>query len=139
MNYRHILVPVAVSPESHKLVAKAVSIVKPVNGEITLITSVPDPEMYNQLAGLMMENIRDVMQEEVRDFLQELCQQADYPIRETLITYGELGPEIVATSLGLKVDLVLCGNHNQGTLAKLLTSAKKVIESSQVDVLLVPL
>ena len=49
MSYSNILVAVAVTPESQKLLAKAVSIARPVKGHISLITLASDPEMYNQI------------------------------------------------------------------------------------------
>ena len=45
MSYTHILVAVAVTPESQQLLAKAVSIARPVNARISLITLASDPEL----------------------------------------------------------------------------------------------
>ncbi|WP_370689415.1 universal stress protein, partial [Enterobacter chuandaensis] len=72
MSYSHLLVSVAVSPESHQLVARAVSIARPHNARISLITLAAEPEMYNQLAAPMLEDIREVLQEETQQFLREL-------------------------------------------------------------------
>ncbi|SAB93658.1 universal stress protein [Enterobacter hormaechei] len=85
MSYSHLLVSVAVSPESHQLVARAVSIARPANARISLITLAAEPEMYNQLAAPMLEDIREVLQEETHQFLQELVERADYPIHQTVI------------------------------------------------------
>lgn len=43
MSYSNILVAVAVTPESQQLLAKAVSIARPVKGHISLITLASDP------------------------------------------------------------------------------------------------
>ncbi|CNJ57422.1 universal stress protein UspC [Yersinia aldovae] len=51
MGYRNVLVAVALSPDSQKLVNKAVSIVQPYNGVISLITLTTEPEMYNSYAS----------------------------------------------------------------------------------------
>lgn len=139
MSYQHILVAVAATPESHTLIQKAVSIVKPYSGEITLITAITDPELYNQFAGMMLDNVRELMQEEISTVLQALRDKASYPIKNTLITYGDMGEQVVKTCQQEQVDLVLCGIHNQTFLRKFLTSAKSIIECSEVDVLLVPL
>lgn len=95
MSYSHLLVSVAVSPESHQLVARAVSIARPANARISLITLAAEPEMYNQLAAPMLEDIREVLQEETHQFLQELVQRADYPIHQTVIATGELSAHIL--------------------------------------------
>lgn len=139
MSYQHILVAVAISPESQTLVEKAVSIARPVNGKISLITLASDPELYNQFAAPMMENLRELMLEETQIFIDELVRKANYPITETVIATGELSEHILAICNKGSVDLVICGNHNQSFFSKIICSAKAVVASSQVDVLLVPL
>lgn len=52
MGYRNVLVAVALSPDSQKLVNKAVSIVRPYQGNISLITLTTEPEMYSRLHAL---------------------------------------------------------------------------------------
>jgi universal stress protein C len=69
MSYSHLLVSVAVSPESHQLVARAFHR-QTHNARISLITLAAEPEMYNQLAAPMLEDIRDVLQEETQQFLR---------------------------------------------------------------------
>lgn len=113
MSYSHLLVSVAVSPESHQLVARAVSIARPANARISLITLAAEPEMYNQLAAPMLEDIREVLQEETHQFLQELVERADYPIHQTVIATGELSAHILDICQKENIDLVICGNHNQ--------------------------
>ncbi|MGB7801242.1 universal stress protein UspC [Buttiauxella sp.] len=139
MSYKNILVAVAVSPESHLLVARAVSIARPENGQITLVTLASDPELYNQFAAPMLENLRELMLEETQIFIDELVEKADYPIARTVIATGELSEHIMAICLKREIDLVICGNHNHTFFSKIICSAKAVIESSKVDVLLVPL
>ncbi|WP_395490747.1 universal stress protein UspC [Cedecea davisae] len=139
MSYSHVLVAVAVTPESHLLVQKAVSIVKPVNGRITLVTLASDPELYNQLAAPMMENLRELMLEETHLFLDEIREKAQYPIENIIISSGELSEHILNICERQDVDLVICGNHNQSFFSKIMCSAKAVVAASAVDVLLVPL
>ncbi|MBU4680899.1 universal stress protein UspC [Cedecea davisae] len=139
MSYSHVLVAVAVTPESHLLVQKAVSIVKPVNGRITLVTLASDPELYNQLAAPMMENLRELMLEETHLFLDEIREKAQYPIENVIISSGELSEHILNICENQDVDLVICGNHNQRFFSKVICSAKAVVAASAVDVLLVPL
>ena len=139
MSYSNILVAVAVTPESQQLLAKAVSIARPVKGHISLITLASDPEMYNQLAAPMLEDLRNVMQEETQSFLDKLIQDAGYPVDKTFIAYGELSEHILEVCRKHHFDLVICGNHNHSFFSPASCSAKRVITSSEVDVLLVPL
>lgn len=85
MSYSNILVAVAVTPESQQLLAKAVSIARPVKGHISLITLASDPEMYNQLAAPMLEDLRNVMQEETQSFLDKLIQDGGIPLTRRLL------------------------------------------------------
>ena len=94
MPYSHLLVAVAPTPESRVLIQKAVSIARPVNAKVSLITLATDPELYNQFAAPMMENLREVMQEETRGFLAELARHADYPIEVTTTRVCFLAPPV---------------------------------------------
>ncbi|WP_058911122.1 universal stress protein UspC [Entomohabitans teleogrylli] len=139
MNYTHILVAVAVTPESHQLLEKAVSIARPSGARVSLITLASDPELYNQMAAPMMENLRELMHEETRLFMDELQARCQYPIHQTIIASGELSNHILAACKREHIDLVICGNHNQTFLSKATCSAKAIVSASKVDVLLVPL
>lgn len=139
MSYLHLLVAVSMSPESHTLVAKAVSIARPFQARLSLITLTSDPEMYNHFAAPMMENVREVLQEETQQFLDELVARAEYPIEQILIRSGELSEHVQHICQTQAVDLVIYGNHNQGFFSRATCSAKSIVGSSGVDVLLVPL
>jgi len=139
MSYSHLLVSVAVTPESHQLVARAVSIARPHNARISLITLAAEPEMYNQLAAPMLEDIRDVLQEETQQFMRELVDRAQYPIHQTVIATGEINAHILSICRNQNIDLVICGNHNHSFFSRAACAAKSIVASSQIDVLLVPL
>ncbi|WP_039056675.1 universal stress protein UspC [Enterobacter sp. Bisph1] len=139
MPYAHLLVAVAVTTESQKLLAQAIDIARPCNARVTLITLASDPELYNQLAAPMMENVRNVLQEEIQQFLDGLVRDANYPIERTIIASGELSEHILHVCRTQSVDLVVCGNHNRTFLARVACSAKSIVLASEVDVLLVTL
>ncbi|QIT28178.1 universal stress protein UspC [Raoultella terrigena] len=139
MPYSHLLVAVAPTPESRTLINKAVSIARPLEAKISLITLATDPEMYNQFAAPMLENLRDLMYEETRDFLNGLAQDAGYPIEKITIASGELGHHVKDFCQQHRVDLVICGNHNHSLFSRATCSAKSIVGSSGVDVLLVSL
>lgn len=139
MSWSHLLVAVAASPESHLLVSKAVALAKPCGARISLITFTLDPEMYNQFAAPMLENMRDLALEETHNFLTELIREANYPINEAIVATGELGEHIRHFCRRQNVDLVICGNHNHSPIARTLCSAKTIIASSPVDSLLISL
>ncbi|VDR26340.1 Universal stress protein A [Raoultella terrigena] len=139
MPYSHLLVAVAPTPESRTLINKAVSIARPLDAKISLITLATDPEMYNQFAAPMLENLRDLMYEETRGFLNGLAEDAGYPIEKITIASGELGHHVKDFCRQHRVDLVICGNHNHSLFSRATCSAKSIVGSSGVDVLLVSL
>jgi universal stress protein C len=139
MPYSHLLVAVAPTPESRTLINKAVSIARPLEAKISLITLATDPEMYNQFAAPMLENLRDLMYEETHAFLNGLAQDAGYPIEKITIASGELGHHVKDFCQQHRVDLVICGNHNHSLFSRATCSAKSIVGSSGVDVLLVSL
>ena len=139
MPYSHLLVAVAPTPESRTLINKAVSIARPLEAKISLITLATDPEMYNQFAAPMLENLRDLMYEETRGFLNGLAQDAGYPIEKITIASGKLGHHVKDFCQQHRVDLVICGNHNHSLFSRATCSAKSIVGSSGVDVLLVSL
>ena len=139
MPYSHLLVAVAPTPESRVLINKAVSIARPLAAKVSLMTLATDPELYNQFAAPMLENLRDLMQEETRDFLCELAKEADYPIEKVTIASGDLSHHINDFCQQYQVDLVICGNHNHSLFSRATCSAKSIIGSSGVEVLLVSL
>ncbi|WP_411899733.1 universal stress protein UspC, partial [Salmonella enterica] len=79
--------------------AKAVSIARPVQSKVSLITLASDPELYHQFAAPMMEDLRAVMHEETDNFLKMLGEKAAYPIEQSFIASGELRQHIVAVGL----------------------------------------
>ncbi len=139
MRYQHVLVSVALTPESHRLVERAVAIVRPTGGRITLFTVVGEPELYNHMAGPMLESLRELMHEETRMFMNSLVAQAGYPITRTLLASGELSAQLNAACKRDGVDLLICGNHNRDFFGNMLCSARSVVAASKVDVLLVAL
>ncbi|MDP1080811.1 universal stress protein UspC, partial [Klebsiella pneumoniae] len=63
----HLLVAVAPTPERQVFIKKAVSIARPGNAKVSLITLATDPELSNQFAAPRLDNLREVMQEETRE------------------------------------------------------------------------
>ncbi|WP_346825451.1 universal stress protein UspC [Serratia inhibens] len=139
MGYQNVLVTVAVAADSHRLVEKAVSIVRPSNGKITLLSTIANPEIYNNFAGPMLGDLRALMEEETLLFMEELRLRADYPITETLIVHGELSDSLSYARQRQPFDLVICGNHSDSMMNKISCSAARFINTSHIDVLIVPL
>lgn len=139
MGYSNVLVAVALSPDSQQLVDKAVSIVRPYNGRVSLITLTTEPEMYSSYAAPMLGDLRSVLQEEAQLFMDELALNADYPIENRTVVHGEFADSMAYVCQQQHIDLVICGNHSTRLMNKFSCSAARLINTSMVDVLIVPL
>lgn len=139
MGYKNVLVAVALSPDSQQLVNKAVSIVRPYDGNVSLITLTTEPEMYSSYAAPMLGDLRSVLEEEALLFMEELAINADYPIEKRTVVHGEFAESMAYLCQQQHIDLVICGNHSTSLLNKFSCSAARLINTSKVDVLIVPL
>lgn len=139
MAYKHILVAVDLSPESQVLVEKAVSLAKPYNAKVSLIhVDVNYSDLYTGLIDVNLGDMQERIADETRNSLKELSAGADYPVQETLSGSGDLGQVLVDAIKQYDMDLVVCGHH-QDFWSKLMSSARQLINTVHVDMLIVPL
>ncbi|KLU17246.1 MULTISPECIES: universal stress protein UspA [Xenorhabdus] len=139
MAYKHILVAVDLSPESRILVEKAVSLAKPYNAKISLIhVDVNYSDLYTGLIDVNLGDMQERIADETRNSLKELSASADYPVQETLSGSGDLGQVLVDAIKQYNMDLVVCGHH-QDFWSKLMSSARQLINTVHIDMLIVPL
>ncbi|CDG88275.1 universal stress protein UspA [Xenorhabdus bovienii] len=139
MAYKHILIAVDLSPESQILVEKAVSMAKPYNAKVSLIhVDVNYSDLYTGLIDVNLGDMQQRIADETRNALKDLSVNADYEIQETLSGCGDLGQVLVDAIKQYDMDLVVCGHH-QDFWSKLMSSARQLINTVHVDMLIVPL
>ncbi|MDR5611615.1 MAG: universal stress protein UspA [Arsenophonus sp.] len=139
MAYKHILVTVDLSPESKVLVDKAVSMAKPYNAKFSLIhVDVNYSDLYTGLIDVNLGDMEQRITKETHHALTKLAKEADYKIEKELSGRGDLGQVLVDAIKEYKVDLVVCGHH-QDFWSKLMSSARQLINIVHVDMLIVPL
>ncbi|WP_334470985.1 universal stress protein UspA [Arsenophonus sp. PmNCSU2021_1] len=139
MAYKHILVTVDLSPESKVLVDKAVSMAKPYNAKVSLIhVDVNYSDLYTCLIDVNLGDMEQRITKETHHALTKLAKEADYKIEKELSGRGDLGQVLVDAIKEYKVDLVVCGHH-QDFWSKLMSSARQLINTVHVDMLIVPL
>lgn len=137
MAYKHILIAVDLSPESKVLVEKAVSMARPYNAKISLIhVDVNYSDLYTGLIDVNLGDMQKRISEETHHALTELSTNAGYPITETLSGSGDLGQVLVDAIKKYDMDLVVCGHH-QDFWSKLMSSARQLINTVHVDMLIV--
>lgn len=139
MSYQHILIAVDLSPESKILVEKGVSMARPYNAKVSLIhVDVNYSDLHTGLIDINPNDIKRRISEETHLALTELSKNAGYPITETLSGSGDLTQVLIDTIKQYGMDLVLCGHH-QDFWSKLMSSARQMINTVHVDMLIVPL
>ncbi|MDR0218910.1 MAG: universal stress protein UspA [Enterobacteriaceae bacterium] len=139
MAYKHILVAVDLSPESRVLVDKAVSLARPYNAKVSLIhVDVNYSDLYTGLIDVNLGDMQERIADETRNSLKELSANSNYEIQETLSGSGDLGQVLVDAIKQYDMDLVVCGHH-QDFWSKLMSSARQLINTVHVDMLIIPL
>ncbi|MCA6221162.1 MULTISPECIES: universal stress protein UspA [Photorhabdus] len=139
MTYKHILVAVDLSPESQVLVKKAVSMAKPYNAKVSLIhVDVNYSDLYTGLIDVNLGDMQQRITDETRSALKALSADSNYDIQETLSGSGDLGQVLVDAIKKYDIDMVVCGHH-QDFWSKLMSSARQLINTVHVDMLIVPL
>ncbi|USD65226.1 universal stress protein [Vibrio sp. SCSIO 43136] len=139
MSYQHILVAIDLSEDSKILIDKAVSLAKPLDAAVSFIhIDVNYAELYTGLIDINLAETQHQNIETSQKQLQALADHAEYPIKHTLVGSGDLSGELQQAIKELEVDMLVCGHH-QDFWSKLLSSTRQLINSSPVDLLVVPL
>lgn len=139
MSYQHILVAIDLSNDSTTLINKAVTLAKALEAKVSLIhIDVNYAELYTGLIDINLAETQHRAIEEAQQQMQRLADHADYPINRTLVGSGDLSEELCEAIHNLEVELVVCGHH-QDFWSKLLSSTRQLINTSPVDLLVVPL
>ncbi|WP_434357800.1 universal stress protein [Parasalinivibrio latis] len=139
MAYQHILVAVDLSEDSQLLVSKASSLAEATGAKLSLIhIDVNYAELYTGLIDINLVETQHKMLEEAQEHLGKLAGSAKVDVAHTLVGSGDLGDEINDSIKKWGVDLIVCGHH-QDFWSKLLSSAKQLMNTTPVDMLMVPL
>ncbi len=111
----------------------------PYNAKVSLIhVDVNYSDLYTGLIDVNLGDMQKRISEETHHALTELSTNAGYPITETLSGSGDLGQVLVDAIKKYDMDLVVCGHH-QDFWSKLMSSARQLINTVHVDMLIVPL
>jgi universal stress protein A len=141
MSYKHILVAVDLSDESHLLLQKAATLAQAINAKISLIyiDVIQNDEFTRQIVHSMVDNNEEIKSySESQEQLEKIKQASPTPIEHTIVGYGGLSQEIENAVQKHDIDLIVCGHH-QDFWHTISSSAKKVMKTIPVDLLVVPL
>jgi len=112
---------------------------RPYNAKVSLIhVDVNYSDLYTGLIDVNLGDMQKRISEETAHAMHQLSQNAGYPVTEVLSGSGDLAQVLVDAINKYNVDLVLCGHH-QDFWSKLMSSARQLINTVHVDMLIVPL
>ena len=139
MQYQHIMVALELSDDSNILIERAIFMAKQHNMISSFIhLDGSHGEIYPELIDIHSDtNVRPVNELAMKK-LRSFEANVDFPIRHFLVGTGNLANKLSETIENYRVDLLLCGHH-QDFWSKILSYSRQLINRSPVDILVVPI
>ncbi|MGB5446515.1 MAG: universal stress protein [Psychromonas sp.] len=141
MGYKHLLVAVDLSPSSELIIAKAVALAKDSNAKISLIyVDVDYADNYTGLSYSEYSQLEPASQRanSLEKELQTLAEKTCYPVTKQVFLTGDLSKNLQLTIEEIGADLLVCGHHHD-FWSRLLSSVRKLINTSLIDLLIIQL
>ncbi len=138
MAYHHILIAVDLTPQSQILVNKAVALARPFQADISLIhVNLNYNLFYTGMTEANLGYTYEDVTRETHEALNKMADSAGYPVRKVLNGRGDLSRNLSHMIEKYHIDLVVCGHH-QDFWSKLISSARPLLNTVHVDMLIVP-
>ncbi|MCW8345668.1 universal stress protein [Vibrio sp. ZSDZ65] len=139
MKYKHILVALELSDDSHVVIDKAVSFAKLMGAEVSFIhIDGSHGEIYPDLVDIQAEPERQPLNATSNEKLVAFQQYTDFPIKRFLVGTGDLGDKLKDTIAENEVDLLICGHHHD-FWSRIVSYSRHLINKSPIDILVVPI
>lgn len=139
MNYQHILVAIDLSDSSEYIINKAVSLAKMSKANLSIIyVDIDFADNYTGLSYSEFSKLESGSQRtiELKNELQRLVTETDHPIENALFESGDLNKNVQQTVEKIGADLLICGHHHD-FWSGLLSSARKLVNRSVIDIFIV--
>jgi universal stress protein A len=138
MSYKHILVAVDLSKSSEIVVSRAVSLATDAKAKLSLIFVDVDNVSNIGIVNLEIATLPSIEQREesLQQDLQLLVEQADYPVENAIVVMGDFNHKVNAVVEKIGADLLVCGHHHD-FWSRLLSAARKLVNSAKTDLLIV--
>ncbi|EGA65171.1 universal stress protein [Vibrio brasiliensis] len=139
MNYKHILVALELTDESKVLIDKATYLAKLTNAEVSFIhIDGSHGEIYPEVVDLQADTNHPPFGEHTIEQIRAFESYSSVPVKRILMGTGDLADKLAATIEENDVDLLLCGHHHD-FWSKIVSYSKHLVDSSPVDILVVPI
>lgn len=137
--YRHLLLGLDLSSESHQVVARAVAMRDAFGCELS-VAHVIEPLSFAYGGDIPMDfsGIQEEIHKQARVHLAQICDPLNIPERNRHLVVGRAETEIHNIAEEAGVDLIVVGSHGRRGLALLMGStANGVLHGAKCDVLAV--
>ncbi|MFC5080300.1 Universal stress protein A [Vibrio thalassae] len=139
MKYQHILVAVELSKDSHVLIDRAVFLSELLDADVSLIhVDGTHGEIYPEMVDIRINPDQRPLHLETMEQLHEFANYAKCPVKHFIVGTGDLGDKLKGAIAEHGFDLIICGHHHD-FWSKIVSSSRQLINTSSVDVLVVPL
>ncbi|MBY7731487.1 MULTISPECIES: universal stress protein [Vibrio] len=139
MEYRHILVALEMSDDSKILIDRATFFANKLETELSFVyIDGTHGEIYPELVDIQQSNNDLPVNESAIKHLREFEAYAKQPIQHIFVGTGDLNDKLKDTVKAHNIDLMLCGHHHD-FWHKIISHSKQLIDSSSVDILVVPM
>lgn len=143
MSYSHILVAVDLEKGSREVIEKAINLAKPLRAKVSLIhinKNITDEAGFGGLIDTDLAGIEPARPttSELNNKLDALTSCVDYPIMNRFLAKGSLSHGLEGAVKEAGIDLIICGHHHN-LWSRLKPSARDLINTSLVDLLIVSL
>lgn len=143
MSYNHILVAVDLNSDNQKVVDKAIHLAKALSAKVSLIhinKQVTDDSVFGGLIDIDLAmmvpaypTVSDLGQK-----LETLADDLDYPIAHKFVVKGDMSHGFEGPIKEVDIDLIICGHHHN-FWSRLKPSTRDLLNTSPVDLLIIPL
>jgi len=143
MSYHNILVAVDFEKGTLEVIEKAIKLARPLNAKVSLIHIQKQAGEDFGFGGLVgtefayLEHDHSISNALSID-LDALAGSIDYPIEHKFLIKGDLSHGMEEPVKEANIDLIVCGHHHN-FWSRLKPSARGLINSSKVDLLIVSL
>ncbi|MCP3697814.1 MAG: universal stress protein [Aliivibrio sp.] len=139
MKYKHILVALDLSEESHVLIDRGVSMAELLGAKVSFIhIDGTHGEIYPELVDIQAEPERKPLNEPSNKWLNDFQQYTQFPIESFWVGTGDLSHKVDKAVKANEIDLLICGHHHD-FLSKIISYSRPLIHQSPIDILVVPI